>query len=427
MINNYKKSSLSIFLIFLNILNFIDVKFFMLLFFVFLCIYIDLDFQYQSFDKFLFVSLPVTYYMNSFLKTFIYNPSSSIFWDMQNFLHYLRCNVEEFEYNYMFLNEILSCPESIGYGPLTELLFLPTKNIWFLTLLIAALFILFIIFFVIKLPNYMFPLIVILISPGFHFLFFSLNSDIFVLFFLAYLLKKENFQSNLNFNLLLLSFITLIKTYPLLIFVGFGILFLLKKDFKSFTIACGYFIVCTIVLFQHYIINSSLLPDPLSYTRSFGLLHDLKLLNIFIELKFSILIAMISSFILFFSRNQLNKLLQLEMNKLENINIEKFILISPMIFFINIYQNWGYKFIFNSLILLMFYNALTNKSKLILLFLNLISTTYYLIGWGYENTITNFIIFIISKVSFYIYFYLLFVVFLKFILQEYKLYSNKQG
>ena len=59
---------------------------------------------------------------------------------MQKFLHYIKCNSDKVKYNYRFLDEILVCPETIGYGPLTEYLNFGNLNIWNTTLISAIIF-----------------------------------------------------------------------------------------------------------------------------------------------------------------------------------------------------------------------------------------------------------------------------------------------
>ena len=92
----------------------------------------------------------------------------------------------------------------------------------------------------------------------------------------------------------------------------------------------------------------------------------------------------------------------------------------PLCFLINIYANWGYKFIFNSLFIYIIY-ASTNKSlKILLIFTNLLATTYYSIGWGFTENLTNLFIISSSKLLFYFYFVFSIYVFLFTILNKAK-------
>ena len=57
-----------------------------------------------------------------------------------------------------------------------------------------------------------------LVSPGVHFLIFSLSSDIFVIFYLTYLIFAKKDSLNVG-NLLLLTAITQIKIFPIAFFL----------------------------------------------------------------------------------------------------------------------------------------------------------------------------------------------------------------
>ena len=111
-------------------------------------------------------------------------------------------------------------------------------------------------------------------------------------------------------------------------------------------------------------------------------------------------------------------------SKLENIHtilntseietVNKLIVIMPFCFFINMYQNWGYKFIFNSIVIFLIYKISNNNFfQFYLILLNIVSTTYYSIGWGFEESILNLAILALSKFSFYLYLILSIVIFQK--------------
>ena len=78
------------------------------------------------------------------------------------------------------------------------------------------------------------------------------------------------------------------------------------------------------------------------------------------------------------------------------------------------YQNWGYKFIFNSIVIFLIYKISNNNFfKFYLILLNIVSTTYYSIGWGFEESILNLAILALSKFTFYLYLILSIVIFQK--------------
>ena len=133
----------------LSFVNFFDLKLFAFL-------YLFLVTRIILFDKSLikdliiyFKLLPVTYYLINFYKLFSGNLNSVIFWDMQNFLHYLRCNSSDVVYFYKLNNYKELCPETIGYGPLTEFLFLGNLDIWLTTQFLAIMFVIINLYFLI--------------------------------------------------------------------------------------------------------------------------------------------------------------------------------------------------------------------------------------------------------------------------------------
>ena len=133
-------------LIILNILIYTNYLIFMLTFLIFSVLEIWNKQKKHKVENYLIRAIPINYYFFNFFNTFSNNPKSSIFWDMQNFLHYIKCNSNKVKYNYRFLDEVLVCPETIGYGPLTEYLNLGNLNIWNTTLISAIIFYTFYIF-----------------------------------------------------------------------------------------------------------------------------------------------------------------------------------------------------------------------------------------------------------------------------------------
>lgn len=399
-------------LIIVNILIYINYLVFILFFLIFAVCEIWNNQKRKKIENFLISIIPINYYFFNFLNTFSTNPKSSIFWDMQNFLHFIKCNTDDFRYNYRFLDEILSCPETIGYGPLTEIIKLGNFNIWNFTLLTAVVFIVISISFIFFTKENLLLKTAILISPGFHFLFYSLNTDIYVLFFILLLFSKKIKINNL-FELLLLTFISLIKSYTVFIFIGLVIKSLLYKKYKRALIETLFMIFNIVILFSHYFLKSSLLPAPLSFTRTFGVIHDFKLVTQYIGFDEALIVLFLLVTFLVLFRNKLENIFTtLNISDIETIN--QLIVIMPLCFFINIYQNWGYKFIFNSVGIFLIYRISNNKFfKFYLIFINIIATTYYSIGWGFEDSILNFAILSLSKFSFYLYLILFILIYKK--------------
>ena len=392
-----------------NITIFVNYLFFI----IFLLFYAALDIwntkNKTKFETLLLKIIPINYYSFSFFTTFNENSKSSIFWDMQNFLHYLKCNSGESEYSYRFLGEILPCPETIGYGLMTEYILISSLDIWESTLTISIIFLLTCLLYILFSQNNIMIKIVILVSPGFHFLIYSLNTDIFVLLFIFYILKKST-EFEYIFKLLMLSIITQIKSYTAFIFLGLlGKSMHLKKYGTAKIEIMFIFINFSLIIF-HYFINKSLLPEPISFTRSFGVLHDYKLLTEYIGFDEAMFLILFTIFIVLLYRkkiiNFVNRI-DLTNNNIKN----KLTILMPLCLFINLYQNWGYKFVFNSLVIYLLFESTKNQYfKFYLLLVNLSATTYYSIGWGFENNLLNLIIISISKFTFYSYFFLMVLV-----------------
>lgn len=395
---NNKFSYLLVFVCHLSI--FFDLKLFAFL-------YLFLVTRIILFDKSLikdliiyFKLLPVTYYLINFYKLFSGNLNSVIFWDMQNFLHYLRCNSSDVVYFYKFNNYKELCPETIGYGPLTEFLFLGNLDIWLTTQFLAIMFVIINLYFLIISKKNILLIVTIIISPAFQFLFYSLNSDIFVLFYVVWLFKEKNYQK-ININIFMLILLSLIKTYPIFLLLGLlAISYMKENKYDSFKIFTA-LMFSAFFLVQHYIINQSVLPEPISFTRSFGVLHDLKLVINFIGYDEVSYLFLIFIFIGVIFRNKLKiNILYNSLNFPEK-TVEKIIILLPTLYVINFYQNWGYKFMFNSILFVLIYNYVPKKQKVFILFCTLISSTYFLIGYGYINSVLNLITISLSRLLFY--------------------------
>ena len=401
-----------ILLIIVNILIYTNYLIFILSFLLFSSFEIWNKQKNHKIETYLIRAIPINYYFFNFFNTFSNNPKSSIFWDMQNFLHYIKCNSDKVKYNYRFLDEILVCPETIGYGPLTEYLNFGNLNIWNTTLISAIIFFIISISFIFLSEDNLLLKTAILISPGFHFLFFSLNSDIYVLLFIVLLISK-NFKINYLLELFLITFITLIKSYTVFLFIGLITKSLLYKEPKKAFVSTVFMVFNTAILFLHYFLNSSLLPEPISFTRTFGVIHDYKILTQYIGFDEAlIIIFMLVGFLILFRSKLENIHTILNTSEIETIN--KLIVIIFFCFFINMYQNWGYKFIFNSIVIFLIYKISNNNFfQFYLILLNIVSTTYYSIGWGFEESILNLAILALSKFSFYLYLILSIVIFQK--------------
>ena len=194
-----------------------------------------------------------------------------------------------------------------------------------------------------------------------------------------------------------MSAITQIKIFPIAFFLGYILIFYYKKEIKNIVISVMFLIINTALLLNHLLIEENIIPTPISFTRSFGLLHDFRILSEYIGFdEFFILIFFLIIFLI----------------NLNQYITKKILLILPMLFLINSYQNWGYKFVFNSIFIILIFQNLNNGFKVYLMIVTLLSSTYYLIGWGFDESVINFILIILSKLSFYsFYIFLLLITF----------------
>lgn len=408
LVNKSKKINLA----FLLLLNFVFIFSYKL--FIFLIISGVILFNntiYSKIEKFLILLIPFSFYIYNFSKIFLEKPKqSSIFWDMQDFIHFLNCNYNpDTLHIYRYINDERQCVDSIGYGLLSNILYLKT-DIWLSTIFVFCLFLLniFILIYFIKVDSWL--LTIFLVSPSFHFLAFSLNADIFVLVFLIYLFYK--IEKNLGFfDLLILSILIQIKIYPIFVLVGYFIIKFVNKDTKKIQkYSIGLFLALnTILIIYFYFFLNSFLPDPLSYTRTFGIYHDYLLMYEVVGFNEALLtlalIFIIFTLIFKYQKNRFKQILKFNLNQNEYTT---FLVFSFLALFINLFQNWGYKFVFNFFIIFLIYKSTKNlMTKLFLSSVVLTNTTYYLIGYGFESSIQNIFFLAASKVIFYLYFVLI--------------------
>ena len=409
--NKNKVKNNLFFLIFINISIFINYRLFIILFLAFITIMQLKGISLKKHEVVLFKLIPLSYFVNAFLNTINNNQKSSIFWDMQNFLHYIRCNSSNEPYIYNFDLILKQCPETIGYGPLTDLIFINFQNIWLLTLIMFFLFSIFMIYISYKSNEKSLIITTTLVSPGVHFLIFSLSSDIFIIFYLTYLIFADKESLNV-LNLLLLTALTQIKIFPIAFFFGYILIFYYKKEIKNVVISVLFLISNIALLLNHLLIDENIIPAPISFTRSFGLLHDFNILSEYIGFdEFFILVFFIIIFLIVFRKFFVNLISKFDINFNQQL-INNLLLIIPTLFLINSYQNWGYKFVFNSIFIILIFQHLNNGYKVYLMIVTLLSSTYYLIGWGFEENVINYTLIILSKLSFYtFYIFLLLITF----------------
>lgn len=388
-----------LYLLFSILFIFVDTFIFIFIFGTITSFYLYKKIEFTKLDIYFLKMAPILYYVNYFYNLFRENINSSMFWDMQNFLHYIKCNVKNESYSYFFDNTLKSCPETIGYGPLIEFINLGDFNIDNLTTSISILFITICLILLLKTKEYIY-LVLTVLSPGFHFLLISMNSDIFVLIYCLILcFRLKNINSIVN--LTVLSVFTLVKTYTIFIFLSLLIINLVKKDSRNTAKVLIFFIINLLFIVNHYLVLNSLLPDPISFTRSFGVLHDLTIMSDYIGYGEGIFAIFIFTTFFIFNRKRFTNFYSTSFNFHTTWTAERVLILLPMCVAINLYQSWGYKFIFNSLLMYFIFNNSSLNYKIFIVFLNLFSSSYFTIGWGFEENILNIFILLLSKGLFY--------------------------
>ena len=409
------KNFTSICLLVINLVIYINYRLFIVTFFFFSIYYIFKNIKLDLFNKFLLKIIPLNYFLKSFYATFSENLQSSIFWDMQNFLHYLSCNFNDAKYLYKYDNTLKECPWTIGYGPVTDFIYFDQSLIWEVTIAIFIIFSLLIYFLIYRNKESEILFVAIFVSPGIHFLLFSLSSDLFVFVYLLIVM----FYQKLEFryvNVIILTLLTQIKIYTIGFFIGYMLISLQRKEYKNFKKYTSLFIINLGFILNHYILNVSMLPAPISFTRTFGIYHDFKILNDYIGYdEFAFLLFFLSVLTVFF-RKKITLIYEKFQFTANEDRLSKILFIIPSLILINTYQNWGYKFVFSSIFCFLIFDYVNNYYKVSLIFLNLLSSTYYVIGWGFENRIDNYMLIILNK-SFFYFFYILTIVILYQILK----------
>lgn len=413
-----KKYKSLFYIVFLQLILYLNYKIFIILFILFSIRHIYLKHELNVLENIVFKLLPFNYFLNQFL-IFLENPKSSIFWDMQNFIHYIQCNTYNFSYEYKLDLIQKDCPITIGYGPLTEFIKLDIRNIWSATIVVAIIFLIFSMIFLFLYKGESIIVVATLISPAFHFLVFSLNSDIFVILFVIYLLSDDKIKFSYS-KLMILSLLTQIKLYTIALFVGYSLIFYFRNENKNFYKTIGFLMSNLILLINHYITNSQLIPTPISFTRSFGVLHDYILLKEYIGFDEFLLLSFPCLVLVIFYKNKIINFIKNFHFELENSIYNKILLILPLLILINFYQNWGYKFIFNSFLFLLMFNKASQMLKVFAVITTLISSTYYLIGWGFEEKLLDYTFIIANKINFYLFVSFLLIMSFKLVIQNNK-------
>ena len=167
------------------------------------------------------------------------------------------------------------------------------------------------------------------------------------------------------------------------------------------------------LLWYYNTLNISV-PSPISKVYTFGLLHDLNLLE---SIKPNYLYLFITSIfllliLLFLFRQKLYlSIFNIEFTKSNTTDSLLIIIFSFLSIFINSFSNYGYKFSLNILLFLAVFKYLKKNILLLFLIAFAVIPLQYYVDVSLENNIIELVFFFFSKVLFYGFFITTFFIF----------------
>lgn len=295
---------------------FCDYEFFPI-FVIILFLSTKLNFQFNKFQKTIFTSFPVIFWMVKFITSL--NPrfqniwqqmgqraysGTTRYWDFQLEFMMYKCNKYKNEiFQVQYEERFISCPDIIGYGPLRKIINI-SGDLWNL-ILIAAFIMIFLVLIQYKdvlkdhKENY-YIVTIIFLSPSLNLLINQMNTDIFFFVTLYWVLKYyEKNPIVLGFILFLFS---LYKLHVLGIFVGLIVFFVLNKDLKNLKIASVYTLLIPVTYYFDTITTEPLkIPGAPDTKIGYGLLQDAKNISFhsrtFIELDYKVVYLILFFFV----------------------------------------------------------------------------------------------------------------------------------
>ena len=355
---------------------------------------------------------PIFFYLLRIIKIFIHQ-NKSIFWDMQLFLFNLNCRVDwSLYYTYKFTTEEMQCL-SLGFGPFSEYIYGPFArqfniiiNPWTTSIFIFVITFLTLMYLIFKQKNTDFLFLNILITfPPFLFLFETLNHDIIFIYYFLVLFKNEKFLAS-NLYLFFLTLLTLFKIYPLVILFGVIVYKLISKDYENIKKITAVSLINTVVLLWYYNSLNISVPSPISKVNTFGLFHDLTLLESINTLYAYLFITFLSIFIISLLILRQKFYLSIFNIQTKGWKIQDSMLIiifSFLSIFINSFSNYGYKFSLNILLFLAVFKFLKKNTTLLFLIIFASIPIQYYVGISLENNIIELFSFFLSKTLYYIF------------------------
>lgn len=201
------------------------------------------------------------------------------FIDIESVFKALSCNsLGDGEFYFNETTNLLTCPHTVSYGPLFEIIRLE-NNPYFSKYLFAFIVILIVILYSFKLinnlkPNEAFIFSLFVISPPVNFVLERMNFDIFIYICIYITYKYFKNESIRSFVVFLLA---LLKYYPIFLLIGSFMYYLVNKDYKSIKYSVYYLSAYFYLIAYLYLGSLNLLSQPVRPyrpDRTFGILSE---------------------------------------------------------------------------------------------------------------------------------------------------------
>lgn len=247
------------------------------------------------FEKYAIKFLPIYFYLVRYISSLSQNLDFlwraqfqeayygfSRFVDFQGDFFFLNCNKNsDIQYQIKFKEMVVSCPETVGYGPLRKLISI-NSDIWITTLVLAFIVLILILISKIsidqKYPTYYILISFIFISPPANLIFHHMNPDIF--FYSSFVLLMNHFKKREKLVYVILFLFSLWKIHVIGIFFGYLFYSLLNKDFKKVKINSFIIFLISVIYFIDTRITEPLkIPPAPDENWHFGVLADTEQLN----------------------------------------------------------------------------------------------------------------------------------------------------
>jgi len=211
----------------------------------------------------------------------------------------------------------------------------------------------------------------------------------------------------------------MLKVYPIGILLGYILLAYLKKEFNKFYLLLLIFICNLFIFFEYFYLDGNWLPTVNSASRTFGLLSDFELYkriqfsNIYSNklLLLVFLIIFLLALLYFFRYSKLY--FEIKNLKFEKRSLEILIIFSPMVLVINLFANYGYKFVFNYLLIFIILKQNFKYLNISFLILAFVIPLLNIVGYDFNPSTFTTLMFFASRLLFYFINLIFLIVFLK--------------